>query len=83
MLPKNSIKKDIKPKVCHEFHCTLSKRHKQEKVHAICRSSKDNKTTITSTRYEGTTAAQWSSYTRAFGDGPHNFESWSSDEDDT
>ncbi|GFU92717.1 hypothetical protein TNCV_2892261 [Trichonephila clavipes] len=25
----------------------------------------------------------WRSYTRAFGDGPRNFEPWSSDEDDT
>ncbi|GFW98976.1 hypothetical protein TNCV_1781951 [Trichonephila clavipes] len=27
--------------------------------------------------------AYWSSYTRAFGDGPRNFEPWSSDVDDT
>ncbi|GFS52934.1 hypothetical protein TNCV_330861 [Trichonephila clavipes] len=45
-LPKNSIKKDMKPQGCLNTHCVLSKRHKREKVqHAACRSSMDNKTT--------------------------------------
>ncbi|GFY11087.1 hypothetical protein TNCV_4470731 [Trichonephila clavipes] len=35
---KNSIKKDTKIQVYPKKHCTMSKRHKKEKVeHAICR----------------------------------------------
>ncbi|GFX03585.1 hypothetical protein TNCV_4751701 [Trichonephila clavipes] len=32
---KNSTKKDMKPQVYHKTHCTLSKRHKQEKGQVI------------------------------------------------
>ncbi|GFW79122.1 putative DD41D transposase [Trichonephila clavipes] len=42
----------MKPKEYRKTQCTLSKRHKQEKVqHTICRSSND-KTAITGTKYE-------------------------------
>ncbi|GFW82512.1 hypothetical protein TNCV_1794051 [Trichonephila clavipes] len=50
---KNSTKKDMKPQVNPKTHCALSKTPKQEKVqYAICRSSKDNKMTITLTKFD-------------------------------
>ncbi|GFV87528.1 hypothetical protein TNCV_3281661 [Trichonephila clavipes] len=41
-------KKHMKPQVYQKIHGALSKRHKKEEVeHTICRSSRDNKSTMT------------------------------------